>query len=550
MHPSEATIIIAGSGAAGLVAAITAARCGLRPVVLEKADVWGGTTAMSGGSLWIPGHPLMARNGVPDDLVAARAYLDSHISQAGPAASTARRDAFIASGPEMVSFLADNGFEWDFSPFPDYYPEQEGATYGRGVAPALYDGARLGIWRKSMRRMNRIPNLVILPHEFKAMLMATQNLSNLVTAARVALRTAWWRMRGKQPMFIGQALAGQLMEVALKLGVEVRLNSGITGLLVEDGAVVGVTAQTPQGTQELRAPAGVILCAGGFSRNAQVRKRYQDLGSDYSVANPQDQGDALLAALALGAQTALMDDAWWGISAVFPDGGRSFLLWERTLPHSIIVDPAGERFVNEAAPYNDAGRALLERKRQFPSDDCWLVMDARHRRNYTFANLLGGYNPRSLLDSGFLVKADSLDGLAAKCGIDAEGLRRTVSRFNGFARSGIDEDFHRGESLFDTIYGDEKVKPNPCLGTMEQAPFWAVRVYPSDLGSKGGLLTDEDGRVLNERNAPIPGLYAAGNTAASVMGRGYPGPGSTLGPAAVFAYRAAQHAAHGRIASD
>jgi 3-oxosteroid 1-dehydrogenase len=170
-------------------------------------------------------------------------------------------------------------------------------------------------------------------------------------------------------------------------------------------------------------------------------------------------------------------------------------------------------------------------------------MDARHRRDYVFTNILGGYNPRELIDKGFFIKAATLDELAAKCGIPANKLKETCERFNGFVPSGKDEDFARGDSMFDTIYGDEKVKPNPTLGTIEKPPFWAVKVYPSDLGTKGGLLTDENGSVLDQQGEPIRGLYASGNTTASVMGRGYPGPGSTLGPAAVFAYRAARHAA-------
>jgi 3-oxosteroid 1-dehydrogenase len=250
-----------------------------------------------------------------------------------------------------------------------------------------------------------------------------------------------------------------------------------------------------------------------------------------------------LAAMRLGAAVTLMDDSWWHVSVVFPDGGRTVLMWERTFPGSIIVDPAGQRFANEAAPYNDLGRAMMERLRQFDTKHCWLIMDARHRRNYVFTNILGGVNPRELIDKGFFVKAASLDEMAAKCSIPADDLKATITRFNGFARSGRDEDFNRGESLFDTIYGDEKVTPNPTLGPIENAPFWAVKVYASDLGTKGGLLTDEDGRVLAESGEPIAGLYASGNTTASLMGRGYPGPGSTLGPAGVFAYRAARHAA-------
>ena len=537
------TIIIVGTGVTGLVAAITARQAGLSPVVLEKSDKWGGTSAMSGGALWIPGHHLMAENGVPDDLAAGRRFLDAQASQAGPASSPERRAAYIETGPRMVRELADLGMQWDFSPFPDYYPEEPDASYGRGINAKLFDGSELGEWRKTMRPMVRIPAIVVQPHEFKSMLMPTKSLRNLVNGARVGLRTAWWRLRGKSPMFIGQALIGRLMQIALRLGIEFRLGTAVTDLIAEGGRVVGVRATSGGDPVELRADAGVILCAGGFARNEALRRKYQDVGADYTVAVPEDTGDALQAALKLGAATALMDDAWWGVSAVFPDGSRSFLLWERTLPHSLIVDQTGRRFANEAAPYNDLGRAMMARNKIYPADPSYLIMDARHRRHYVFANLLGGYNPVRLLRSGFFLKAGSLDELAARCGIDAANLKETVRRFNGFAKAGKDLDFHRGDSLFDRIYGDDDVGPNPTLGALERAPFWAVRVHPSDLGTKGGLLTDQHGRVVDEAGQPIAGLYASGNTTASVMGRGYPGPGSTLGPAAVFAYRAARHAA-------
>lgn len=536
-------IIIVGTGVTGLVAAITAKRAGLRPLVLEKSDKWGGTSAMSGGSLWIPGHHLMDKNGIEEDLAAARSYMDSQISQAGPASSEERRSAYLESGPEMVRFLADLGFQWDFSPFPDYYPEAAGASYGRGVNAKLFDGSVLGPWRRTMRAMVRIPAIVVLPHEFKSMLMPTQNLRSMINGLKVGLRTAWWRVRGKSPMFIGQALVGRLMEIALKLGIEVRLNSGVTDLITKDGRISGVVVNINGQRQDIHADAGVILCAGGFARNDSLRRKYQQIGADYSVAVPEDTGDALVAAEKLGAATALMDDAWWGVSAIFPDGSRSFLLWERTLPHSIIVDQTGQRFANEAGPYNDLGRAMMARNKIYPADPSFLIMDARHRRDYVFANILGGHNPRWLTRSGFLSKANSLDELAEKCGIDAANLKETVRKFNGFARTGKDEEYGRGDSLFDRIYGDDAVGPNPTLGTLEKAPFWAVKVHPSDLGTKGGLLTDENGQVLDTSGQPIAGLYASGNTTASVMGRGYPGPGSTLGPAAVFAYRASLHAA-------
>ncbi|MFZ4602701.1 MAG: FAD-dependent oxidoreductase [Caulobacterales bacterium] len=541
---AAAEIAVVGTGAAGLIAAIAAASHGLKPIVFEKSSYWGGTTAMSGGALWIPGHSLMEANGVKDDLDAARRYLDSNASQSGKESTPERRDAYLKTGPEMVDFLAAEGFEWEFSPFPDYYIEAEGAAAGRGVGPAFYDGARLGEWRKTMQSAGRIPQLAINGDEVKPMLMATQNVANLMVAARVMLRTQWWRARGKHPMFVGQALVGRLMEIVQKKGIEVRLATPVTDLIYDGARVCGVRYRTPGGKdQELRTRAGVVLCAGGFARDEALRQEFQGLPARYTAAVETDTGDALKAAMKLGADTALLDDAWWIVCVVFPDGSRNVLLWERTFPHSLIVDPAGKRYVNEAGPYNDVGREMYARGKQFGGKPSWLIMDARHRRDYVFTNILGRVTPSHLIDAGFFIKADTLEELARKCELPIDTLRATIDRFNRFAREGKDADFGRGDHVFDTIYGDEKQKPNSTLGEVSQAPFWAVRVYPGDLGTKGGLVTDADGRVLTGAGEPIPGLYASGNTTASVMGRGYPGPGSTLGPGAVFAYRAARHAA-------
>ena len=214
---------------------------------------------------------------------------------------------------------------------------------------------------------------------------------------------------------------------------------------------------------EFLADGGVFLCAGGFARDETLRQEHQSLPAGYSAAVPSDTGDTLKAALKLGADTALMDDAWWSVCVVFPDGSRNILMWERTFPHSIIVDPTGKRYVNEAGPYNDVGREMYTRSKQFPGKASWLIMDARHRRNYVFTNILGGMTPKSLIDAGFFIKADSLEDLAKQCDLPLDNLRATIDRFNGFAKTGKDEDFGRGDSLFDTIYGDEAYTPNPTL---------------------------------------------------------------------------------------
>jgi 3-oxosteroid 1-dehydrogenase len=333
------------------------------------------------------------------------------------------------------------------------------------------------------------------------------------------------------------------MAIAQRGDVAVWLRSPLHELVIADSRVVGVVVHRDGQLQRVRASRGVLLAAGGFARDDAFRSRYQPVGDAWSSASRGDTGDAIRAGVAAGAATALMDEAWWGPAFVTPDGARIFSIWERSLPGAIIVDQAGSRFVNESASYLDVGRAILERERQVPPVPCWLVMDAHHRRRYPFGAVPPAYTPSALIRSGFVVKAQSLGELAAKTGIDEAGLGSTVERFNRFAASGADGDFRRGETVYDTYYGDPRVKPNPNLGPIRQPPFWAVRVHPGDLGTKGGLLTDADARVLHEDGMPIPGLYAAGNTSASVMGRTYPGPGGTIGPATVFAHLAVRHLA-------
>jgi 3-oxosteroid 1-dehydrogenase len=329
------------------------------------------------------------------------------------------------------------------------------------------------------------------------------------------------------------------MLIARRHGAELRLASPLRRLLVEGGRVTGVVLEREETEQEVRAASGVVLAAGGFARNADFRRRHQPVGSDWTTTVGADTGDAILAAMELGAGTALLDAAWWVPAFAMPGGGMGICLWERSLPGSIIVDERGERFANESESYVDFVQTQLDRK----AVPAWLILDGRHRRRYLFATMLPGLTPKSMLESGFFVRADTLDELARQTGIDAAGLRATVERFNRFAAAGVDEDFARGQSIYDNYYGDRTVKPNPNLGPIDQSPFWATKIYPGDLGTKGGLLTDEHARVLRDDGSPIDGLYAAGNTTATVMGRTYPGPGGTIGPGMVFGYLAALHIA-------
>jgi len=349
---------------------------------------------------------------------------------------------------------------------------------------------------------------------------------------------------GRKPAGLGGALIGQLLYLAMQRGISIQTNSPMVELIYENGAVTGVVVEKEGRRVEVRGKA-VILAAGGFARNNAMRQQYHPhpITADWTVATGGDLGVPIQAGIAIGAATALMDDAWWGPCFTDSKGNSQFMIWERSFPYGIIVDSAGKRFMNESASYVDCGHWQYERNQAVPAIPAFFIGDARHRKYYPFGMMLPGSTPKEAYESGFMVKADSLSELAHNLGIEANNLEQTVQRFNQFAETGKDLDFHRGDSAYDRGYSDPRVRPNPNLGEITQPPFFAVKVWPGDLGTKGGLLTNECAQVLREDGSVIKGLYAAGNTSASVMGRTYPGPGSTIGPAMVFGMIAGQHAA-------
>lgn len=534
-------LVVVGSGAAGLVAAITAHRQGLKPLVIEKADVWGGTSALSGGGLWIPNNHLMQADGAADSQDDALLYMESVIAEVGAASSRERKLAFLKNAPLMARELEDCGFRWQRAPsYPDYYPAMPGARVGRVLEGQTANAKALGPWLATMRRSG-LPPLALSTTAAPAMATLLRTPKTFATIAGVAARTLGLLAIGRHPLAIGETLVAQLMMIVQKLGIEVRLGTPLQDLIWRDGHVAGVSVGGSPG--DLFAPRGVILCAGGFAHNRALRMQHQQVSGDWSSASPDDTGDAILTAARGGAQLALMDDAWWGPSFVDSAGKPKFILSERTLPGSIIVDGSGHRYFNEAESYIDAGHAMLERHRTTPAIPSWFIMDSRYRGRYMFGQLPPGIMPKALIESGFMLKAETLADLARACGINPTTLATTIERFNAFARAGVDKDFDRGGNIYDTYYGDPANKPNASLGAIAKGPFFACKVYPGDLGTKGGLLTDEHARVVNAEGDVIAGLYAAGNTTASVMGRTYPGPGSTLGPATTFAFIAARHAA-------
>jgi 3-oxosteroid 1-dehydrogenase len=365
----------------------------------------------------------------------------------------------------------------------------------------------------------------------------------VLAGVKVAMRLARRRMLGHRMLSLGQALAAGLRAGLLTSDVPVWLNSAMTGLVVENGRVRGIEA-TRDGTPiMIRARLGVLLACGGFERNAEMRRRYQaePIGADWTTGAVSNTGDGIVAGQDAGAAVALMDDAWWGPSIPLP-GGPYFCLAERSLPGCILVNGAGQRFVNEAAPYVDAVHAMYEGNTPAnPHIPSWLIFDQRYRDRYVFAGLPPGRRfSKRWYAAGAVYRMDSLGQLADEIGIDGSGLGKTVARFNEFAQAGRDEEFGRGGSAYDRYYGDPRCRPNPNLAALSTPPFYAVKIVPGDLGTKGGLRTDERARVLRADGSVIPGLYAAGNVSASVMGHSYAGAGATIGPAMTFGYIAAR----------
>lgn len=506
-------LVVIGGGAAGLLAAVAARRLGHEVLVVEASPLLGGATAMSDGRIWLPANHLMEKSGVGDSSVEAAEYLDAILGAATPASSAERRAAFVETAPTLARWLASSKLSLvvDAEAADIHRPAPGAKPSGRVLRTQSFDRRALGEWQSALR-----------------------------TSAPAESRS--WFGRGARSSRNGEALAAALLHRAAGTGVEFWLDAQVTDLLSEDDRIGGVVVrrrihgtETDAGITVL-ARAGVLLAAGGFEANQSLREEYLPLPTDAAwTASPlPGDGRAITLAVAHGAATAAMDEAWW--TPVMLAGGTAHPLdLERTRPHGMVVDQTGSRFFDESAPADEAGRLLYERSRGVGAIPSYLIVDNRYRREYPLGPWPAGSYPRSAIDAEELVKASGLPELAQALGIDRAGLLGTDVRFNGFARKGRDQDFERGERLATASGGRRR---NPSLGKVDKPPFWAVAVYPGDLGTKGGLLVDADARVLRADGTAIGGLYACSGTAASLMGRTSPAPGAALGEALVGAFRA------------
>lgn len=529
MKTLSTDVVVVGAGAAGLLAAVVARKAGREVVVVESTAAVGGSTATDTGHVWLPGNHWSARLGREDSAAEALTYLDAILGSATDASSPERRAALARTGLPLSRWLEANGLGLvAIKGVPDFHQSAAGAARnGRVVASGPFDLRGLAAWSDALRTSEY--GLEIAPRSPRGLAAAARAVAQRVLNPTKDLATG------------GTALVARLLAKATSLGALLWLESPVTGLLGDVGRVTGVRLTREGQEVELHANDAVILASGGFEASQQLREEYLPLPTDaaWTTGCDGNTGVPLMAAHALGARLAGMTDAWWNLVALF-DGTAYRMTMERSLPHGLIVDQAGDRFVNEAGPMPEIGRHFYQRHRGVRAIPSYLVVDNRHRQHYRLGPWLPGSSPRR--DDESLVRADTLNDLATRLGIDRAGLLGTVVRFNGFAAKGRDLDFKRGDSAQDRAHGDPTRRRNPCLGTVEKGPFWAVPLYPGDAGTKGGLLVDADARVLADSGDPIQALYAVGGTAASVFRQTAPGKGAGLGAALVEAYRAVLHA--------
>jgi len=541
--------VIVGSGGGSMAAALLMRKAGKSVVIVEKTDKVGGTTSISGALMWIPNNRYMKADGILDSTEQAMAYLDAVVGDHPdtPGAKRTKRLAYVEQSNEMLEFLIAQGIRFRRNPdWPDYY-DAPGASYpGRTVSAQLFDINRLGEWKDKMRPF-MLPLPAYLDEAVRNLAYIKRSWKARGVLLKVMMRAVGAKLKGQKLVTGGNAMQGRMLEAALKAGVEFRLDSPVKEIVVEDGRAVAVIVEKDGARQRVDARLGILLNAGGFARNQEMLDRYiPGMRADCTNVTPGDTGEVIEAGARAGAALATMDAFIGGQVTIPPNSpARPMMMSDMTKPHTLLVDQSGTRFVSESSNYTDLTRALLERNKQTPADPSWMVFDSQYIDTYMLVGTMpGASKPQAWYDEGFLHRGETIEDLAKSLGADPATLRATVDRFNSFARNGRDEDFNRGASHFDKFMGDAVDTKSPVLGTVEKGPFYALPIYPGDVGTFGGLLTDEYARVLREDGSVIPGLYATGTTAASVMGRASPAAGVNVGQSFTWGYVAAKHAAN------
>jgi succinate dehydrogenase/fumarate reductase flavoprotein subunit len=546
-------LIVVGAGAGGMTAALAAAHQGLRVVVCEATDQVGGTTATSAGTIWVPGNRQGIEAGFDDSSDKGRQYLDAIL---GAHDERGLRQAYLESADAAIQWLASCS-EVKFASagrHPDYLDLPGAAICGRALGPLEFDGRLLGRdfdrIRPPLQDFLLLGGMMANKADVQALIHRYRSVSHFMRSARLVLRYGMDRLRFRRGtrLVLGNALVARLFYSLRSAGVRICFDSRLERLELDNGRVVGAVFRQGDTTVPLRSRVGVVLATGGIGHNEQLRSMLAPRGATWrSLACQADRGEGIVAARQVGARLDQHADSffWQPVSLVPRKSGEPglfpHLYLDRAKPGLIAVNAAGRRFVNEGASYHHFVEALMQACAG--SGPAYLVCDAAFVRRYGLGVIPPGTRDLSRYEaSGYVRLASSLSALAHKLGVDAAGLQHSVESNNRYAREGTDLDFGKGGTEVSRFNGDPAHQPNPCLGPITTPPFCALPIWPADAATSTGLATDADGQVLDGADQPIPGLYACGNDMASMMHGSYPGPGTTIGPAMVFAYRIALHA--------
>ena len=547
-------LLVIGSGS-GMAAALAAHESGLSVLIVEKSSVVGGSTARSGGALWLPASPVLSEGGAGDTTERAETYLRSVVADSRPAA---RPNAFLANlapAVEMLRRTTPMRLFWakDYS---DYHPEAPGGSAaGRTCECRPLDTSILGAYRSRLRPgvMKASIPMPTTGADYRWLnLMARVPRKGLPLVAKRLVQGVGGLLLGRHYVAGGQALAAALFSGLLRAGIPIWTDTTLRRLTTEDGRVTGAVVEQNGQEFTITSQRGVVMAAGGFDHSMDMRWKFQSeaLQPNASLGAETNTGDAIRIGQEVGAAIDLMEQSWWFPAvAPLPGGAPAVMLAERSLPGSLIVDQDGERFTNESADYMSFGQCVLAREHAGrPIETMWIVFDQQYRNGYVFAAELFPRMtiPQTWYDAGIAHKSNDMRELANLIGVPRERFLDTITRFNDGAHAGNDPDFHRGQSAYDRYYGDPTITPNPNLRPLTKGPFYAVKMVLSDLGTCGGLRADDRARVLREDGTAIDGLYAVGNSAANVFGATYPGAGATIAQGLVFGYIAARDAAANR----
>lgn len=557
MHPPAASaaqisvdLLVIGSGT-GMSAALAASELGMSTLIVEKTAYVGGSTARSGGAFWMPGNPVLRRSGSPDSVDEGHRYVRAVVGDDAP---VDRAEAFVDNGPATIDMLdrtTPMTFTWARG-YSDYHPEQPGGSaVGRTCECRPLSTSILGKNRTLLRPgvvESQLP-IPITGADYRVMnLVGPMPRKAIPLMIKRAIQGIGGRLIGRAYVAGGQALAAGMYAGVLRAGIPVWTETELTRLTVEGNRVTGAVLSRGGRTVSVQARRGVVLAAGGFDHRMDWRRKFQSESLEpLSLGSEGNTGDAIRLAQEIGADVALMDQAWWFPAfAGGPDAHPLVMLAERSLPGSLIVDQTGARFINEACDYMSFGQHVLKLERNgTPVEQMWLIFDQKYRNSYLMAAQLFPRMPipRAWYEAGNAFRGDTLAALAAQVGLPVEEFTATMDRFNAAAAAGSDPDFGRGASAYDQYYGDPTVTPNPNLRALQRGPFYAVKLVLSDLGTCGGVRADAHARVLREDGSVIDGLYAIGNTAANAFGASYPGAGATIAQGLVFGYIAAHDSA-------